>query len=75
MISFYLKVISPKYLEVLKGVPGLPVHYFIQNENGMYEYKLVELNKEKPSKDLFGIPSDFQKVTFEEFISIYSKTN
>lgn len=64
----YLKNVNPVYLEAIKGIPGLPIEYQIQTEEGIYLYKLVELKQEIPSKNLFGIPADYKRVTFDEFI-------
>ncbi|MCE3294666.1 MAG: hypothetical protein K0R65_380 [Crocinitomicaceae bacterium] len=69
LTMYYFKDISPKYIEAIKGVPGLPVEYYIQTEDGMFRYKLVEFSEETTDRDLFGIPSDYQKVTFDEFMN------
>eukprot|EP01041_Mallomonas_annulata_P035596 gene35596-58573_t len=66
--AYYFRNYSPKYLEALKGIQGLPVDYYLQTEEGFYHYKLIEFKEEKISRDLFGIPSDYQKVTFDEFM-------
>lgn len=69
LTMYYFKGISPKYIEAIKGIPGLPAEYFIQTEDGMYRYKLVEFSEEEVDRNLFGIPSDYQKVTFDEFMN------
>ncbi|MGV3629694.1 MAG: hypothetical protein ACO1O6_00715 [Bacteroidota bacterium] len=69
LTMYYFRDISPKYIEAIKGIPGLPAEYYIQTEDGMYRYKLVEFSEEAVSRDLFGIPSDYQKVTFDEFMN------
>jgi hypothetical protein len=71
----YLKHVNPIYLEAIKGIPGLPIEYQIQTEEGIYLYKLIELKQEIPSKNLFGIPADYKRVTFEEFIQQMGDTN
>lgn len=71
----YLKNVNPIYLDAIKGIPGLPIEYQIQTEDGIYLYKLVELNQEIPSKNLFGIPADYKRVTFEEFIQQMGTSN
>ena len=64
----YLKNYSPKYINTFEDFPGLPVNYFIITMDGVYEYKLVSFELMKPDHDLFGIPSDYKRVTFEEFM-------
>lgn len=72
---YYFENFSPKYLEALKGIPGLPVEYYIQTEDGIYHYKLIEFKEENVSRDLFGIPSDYKKVSFDEFMKSMMQTN
>jgi len=64
----YLKDYSPKYINTFEDFPGLPVHYFIISVDGVYEYKLLSMEEFLPSKDLFGIPSDYKRVTLDEFM-------
>lgn len=64
----YLKKYSPKYINTFMELPGLPVHYFIITVDGVYEYTLTSIDFNVPNKDLFGIPSDYKKVTFDEFV-------
>lgn len=64
----YLKKYSPKYINTFEDFPGLPVNYFIITLDGVYEYKLISFELMKPDHDLFGIPSDFKRVTFDEFM-------
>ncbi|MFN5416345.1 MAG: hypothetical protein ACK5B9_04760 [Flavobacteriia bacterium] len=73
--AYYFKNYSPKYLEALKGIQGLPVDYYLQTEEGFYHYRLIEFKQENIARDLFGVPSDYQKVTFDEFMKSMMKTN
>jgi len=66
----YLKKYSPKYINTFEDFPGLPVHYYIITMDGVYEYKLISIEEMVPPKDLFGIPSDYKRVTFNEFLDI-----
>ena len=65
---WYAPTISSKYLSVLKGINGLPVDYYIQMEDGYLHYVLESADLSPVSKNTFGIGSDYQKVTFDEFI-------
>jgi hypothetical protein len=72
---WYFPSYSAKYLDVLKGIPGLPVDYFIQLEDGMLHYKLEKMELAPVNLDLFGIPSDFKKITFDEFLEEMMQSN
>lgn len=65
---WYFPSVSPKYLDVLKGIKGLPVDYYIQMENGFLHYVLENIESSPVNMDLFGVPSDFKKVSFDQFI-------
>ena len=66
----YLKKYSPKYINTFEDFPGLPVHYYIITMDGVYEYKLISIEEVLPPKDLFGVPSNYKRVTFNEFLDI-----
>lgn len=66
----YSKNYSPKYLNNFNHFPGLPLHYFIINVDGVYEYKLESMEVMLLPKDLFGIPSDFKKISYSEFLDL-----
>tara|TARA_R110002072_G_scaffold301227_1_gene480580 strand:+ start:7923 stop:8633 length:711 start_codon:yes stop_codon:yes gene_type:complete len=66
----YLKKTSNKYNKIFDEVPGLLVKYSIATPNGILDYELTKMSKYTPEKDMFGIPSDFKKITFDEFIDI-----
>jgi len=64
----YLKQFSPKYIDAFNEIPGLPVRYYINTEDGVAVYTLVYLEKVKLNNDLFGIPIDYKKVSFDQFM-------
>lgn len=66
----YLKKRSNKYNNVFPEVPGLLVKYSVVTPDGILDYELVKMNEYSPNRDMFGIPSDYKKVTFDEFIDI-----
>jgi len=66
----YLKKYSPKYLNNFLDFPGLPVLFYIITVDGVYKYELQNLEEYLPEKDLFGVPSDYKKVDFAEFLEI-----
>jgi len=65
----YLKNRSNKYLNIHTEIPGLLLKYSIQTADGRLNYELVKLNEYTPNNDLFGIPSDFEKISFDDFLS------
>jgi hypothetical protein len=64
----YLKDVSAKYLDAYQGCPGLPVRYFFNTEDGVLVYTLIYFERTAVVRDLFGIPSDYKKVSFDAFI-------
>lgn len=64
----YLKQYSPKYIDAYSEVPGLPVRYFLNTEDGIVVYTLVYMEKTTINRDFFGIPTDYKKVTFDQFL-------
>jgi hypothetical protein len=65
---YYLKGINPNYIDAMNGIPGLAAEYFLQTQEGVFTYKLIHFSEETVNKDLFGIPKEYQKVSFDEFI-------
>lgn len=65
----YFKNMSNKYINTLENFPGLPVKYYISTVDGIYLYQLISIEKSTPDFDLFGIPSDYKKVTFDQFMN------
>lgn len=74
-IVYYFPKYSPKYTEALRGICGLPVSYDIFAEEGTYHYELIDFKQEAVSKDLFGIPSNYEKISFDDFLKIISPQN
>jgi len=70
---YYYKKIPAKYANCYLDLPGLPVLFYMANENGLYRYTLQEFKKSNPPLQLFMIPKDFKKVSFDEFAEEFSK--
>lgn len=66
----YVKKLSPKYIEAYNDSPGLPVKYTIETNEGMVLYQLTSIKNYTPDHDLFGIPSDYKKVSFDDFLNL-----
>ncbi len=68
MEILYLKNYSPKYLDAYNDIPGLPVKYSITTEDGTFLYTLVSMEKATLNRDLFGVPSNYKRVSFSQFL-------
>lgn len=72
---YFAKKMPNKYLQVYPEVSGLAVDYYIPSQDGLIHYELVEKKPETLSRDLFGIPSDYKRISFEEFMHIFYQNN
>ncbi len=65
---WYFKDLRPDLMDMYKGIKGLPADFYIGTVDGIVHYKLKSIEKMDVNKDLFGIPSDYEKITLEEFM-------
>lgn len=70
IVMNYIEDISPKYSEAIEGIPGLPVKYSVYSKGLWITYELISFEEREISKDKFGIPSDHEIITFDEFMEI-----
>lgn len=70
---YFAKKIGNKYLEVFSEVPGLAVDYYLPSEDGLVHYELTGLTLTDVNRDLFGVPSDCKRITFDEFVNLFSE--
>lgn len=70
MIMNYIENISPKYTEAIEGIPGLPAKYSVYSNGLWITYELISFEERPVSKNKFGIPSDHEIMTFDEFMEI-----
>jgi len=64
----YFKNISNKYSTFYTEMPGLPVRFSVPTADGTIDYELIKMSEYSPNHDLFGVPSDYKLVTFDEFL-------
>jgi hypothetical protein len=69
----YLPEVSPKYSNALSGIPGLPVKYSIYSNGVWISYELIEFEKRSIDRDYFGIPSDHEIISLDEFMEMIQK--
>lgn len=65
---YYFTKIRPDLLDVYEGIKGLPAIYYLDSKDGLMKYTAIEISKEFVSKDLFGIPSDYKRIRFDDFL-------
>lgn len=68
MEFLYLKGYSSEIIGAFENLNGLPVKYVIPTPDALMQYELVKFSEYTPNRDLFGIPSEYQKIDFNEFM-------
>ncbi len=71
----YFKNKSPDCNPIFKEIPGLLVKYSISTIDGVLDYEMVRFNEYTPNNDLFGIPSDFKRISFSDFVELMTTQN
>ncbi len=64
----YLKGYSTKIVNPFPEIDGIPVRYSLVSHDAVLDYELVKISEYSPERDLFGIPSDYEKVDFNFFM-------
>ena len=64
-----------KYLNNFEGIPGIVAKYSVVTPDGVLDYELIRFNEYTPNRDLFGIPSDYERVTIDQFIETMTGGN
>lgn len=72
---YFSKKLGNKYLQVYPEVKGLALDYYIPSQDGLIHYELIEKKNEPVNRDLFGIPSDYKRISFEEFMRVFYSNN
>lgn len=65
---YYFEDISHDYSEAIPGLPGLPVKYTLIANDELSDFELILFEPKEISIDYFGIPSDYEMMTMDEFI-------
>ena len=71
--TYYYPELNPIYLDILKGIKGLPAQYYLPSENGLLRYTVVEIQEAYLPPSTFLFSKDYTKITFDEFIDIVTK--
>ena len=70
---YFFTAIPNKYSEALPNAPGLPVSYFIFSNDEFYRYELESIHFDEFHIDLFGIPSDYEKISMTKFVELFNQ--
>jgi len=70
---WYFKNIRPDILDIYSGIKGLPADYYIGTVDGIIHYSIISIDEKPLDKKLFGIPSDFEKITMSQFLAKVSQ--
>ncbi len=70
---WYFKNIRPDILDIYPGIKGLPADYYLGTVDGIIHYSIISVEEKPLEKDLFGIPSDFERITMEQFLEKVSQ--
>ena len=65
---WYFKDVRPEILGMYDGIKGLPADFYIGTVDGIVHYQIESIEKQVVSKDLFGIPSDYEKIKLKDFM-------
>jgi hypothetical protein len=66
----YFKNIRPDLLDVKEGIKGLPAIYSLITKDGELIYKAILIEEKVVNRDLFGIPSNYKKLSLKEFLDL-----
>lgn len=65
---WYFKGYSKKLLDAFDEIPGLPVKYTVPTPDALLDYELVKMSEYAPKRDLFGISSEYTRISFDDFM-------
>jgi hypothetical protein len=72
---YYAPKINSKYLNAYDEFPGLLLEYYVNSPVGLLKYQLEKIEYSVPDYSLFGIPTSFKKIAFDEFVKIMTSNN
>lgn len=73
MTFYYLKKVSSKYLDGFENFPGLLVEFYLPTTDVTYKYTLKSIEADPTNQDLYGVPSDFKKISMSDFVDMMTK--
>lgn len=73
LTCYFTNTYNPVYLDVLKGIQGLPTLYYIATENGLLRYTLRKIDPIKLPVTTFLFNKEYERISFSDFIEKISK--
>lgn len=73
--TYFSTELNPIYLDILKGIKGLPTQYFLPSNNGILRYTLIEVQETTLPSTTFLFSKDYIKITFDDFIKKVTESN
>ena len=73
--TYFTTELNPIYLDILKGIKGLPTQYFLPSNNGILRYTLIEIEETPLPANTFLFSKDYVKITFDDFIKSATESN
>ena len=70
---YFTSKYNPIYLDILKGIPGLPTLYYVTTENGILRFTLRKIDPIQLPKTTFLFSKDYERISFSDFIEKISK--
>ncbi len=67
---YFSKKHTNKYLEVFEKIPGLALDYYLPTQDGVIHYSILTISPEVIDRNLFGIPADYKRVSFDQFMQV-----
>jgi len=64
----YYKKYRKNLIDAFPEINGLPVRYSLPTSDAILDYELVRINSYEPDRDLFGISSDYERISFDDFM-------
>lgn len=64
----YMKGYSTKVVDAYPEINGIPTKYSVITPDAIFDYTLVKMSEYTPDNDLFGVASDFERITFDDFM-------
>ena len=64
----YMKGYSRKIVDAYPEIDGIPTKYSVITPDAIFDYTLVKISEYTPAHDLFGIPSNFERISFDKFM-------
>ncbi len=64
----YLKGYSTEIVDAYPKINGIPTKYSVITPDAIFDYELIKISEYTPDRDLFGIPSDYERISFDGFM-------